>query len=145
MTMDIIQITKAKSLLDGSLKNYIGSSQRSVLSSNLRGEEGRYFADMLIGLQAKIDAMPVLYCQEDLDDAAVVHLHYFLGGIIDAWVTEKHDDETDPHDPQDYDRAFGYRKVNGEAELGYMSIKEMIECGVELDLYWEPKTLKEVK
>lgn len=144
MTMNMIRITRAKSLLEGSLKNFIGPNQRSVLSSNLRGEEGRYFADMLIELQEKIDAMPVLYGQEDLDDAAVVHLHYFLGSI-DAWVTEKYDGETDPHDPEDYDRAFGYRKINGEAELGYMSIKEMIECGVELDLYWEPKTLKEVK
>ena len=30
------------------------------------------------------------------------------------------------------------------AELGYISIQELIDCNVELDLYWEPKPLQPI-
>jgi hypothetical protein len=33
----------------------------------------------------------------------------------------------------------------GHPELGYISIEELVANGIELDLYWTPKTLAEVK
>ena len=42
-------------------------------------------------------------------------------------------------------QAFGLANLGYGAELGYICIKELIEHGIELDLYWTPKTLGEVK
>ena len=79
----------------------------------------------------------------------MVHLHYF-GGSVDAWIVErdmgdsKYQDEIGPQ----Y-QAFGPITLYGESirdsEWGYISIQELIENGIELDLYWTPKAVKEVK
>lgn len=42
--------------------------------------------------------------------------------------------------------AYGNGHESHEgAELGYISIAEIVRSGVELDLYWTPKTLAEVR
>lgn len=45
-------------------------------------------------------------------------------------------------------QAFGYAVLNGDelnAEMGYINIKELIQNNVELDLYWEIKTIRKIK
>jgi hypothetical protein len=46
-------------------------------------------------------------------------------------------------------QAFGKITICGggweEAEWGYISIQELIENGIELDFYWEAKTVKEME
>jgi hypothetical protein len=45
-------------------------------------------------------------------------------------------------------QAFGYACLNGDtenAELGYISIEELTENGVELDLYYKPEKLGDIK
>jgi hypothetical protein len=43
-------------------------------------------------------------------------------------------------------QAYGLADLYGDGgELGYISILDLIRHNVELDLYWTPKTLNEVR
>ena len=80
---------------------------------------------------------PHFFCYY-LDDA-IVYLHYFKGNM-DWYITEKDMIE------EEQNQAFGYADLGlGFGELGYISLIELAENGVELDLHWTPKTLREVK
>lgn len=132
------------------LQRFIGQRQLKVLATNAnRGEERQFFRDMLVELAAKIEAMPKTYEQDGLGKKAIVHLHYF-NSSSDWWITEK-DAGCDDDPPQErgvQHQAFGFACLNGDtvnADLGYISIAELIENHVELDLYWTLKTLAEVK
>lgn len=143
---------------DGLFVNWMSVSQRAVLKEGLNGEESAYFVDMLTELRTRIENMPKTYETDGQGDEAVAYLHYFIGSI-DAWITEKDVCEdtrdvprlvTDPAPPIANSaqlQAFGMQQISGEfgdAELGYISIKELIENGVELDLYWTPTKLKDI-
>lgn len=128
----------------GLLARFMSYEQRLMLRSLLNGEEGEHFAELINGLVERIEAMPKTYETDGQGDDAIVHLHYFKGSV-DAWVTER--DKGDPDDaehPMQY-QAFGKVSIGYEPELGYVNIQELIDNGVELDLYWTPKTLKEVR
>lgn len=136
------KIDTARQLIDdsGVLGPFMPASQRAALRSNLGAEceEREYFADLLIELAAKIEAMPVTYEQDGKGDNAVIHLHYFHGGA-DFWITEK--DVTGG-----VEQAFGLAQLpECYPEMGYISIREITHAGVELDLYWKNKTVGEVK
>ena len=118
------------------LINFVNRSQLTVMVQNCRGEEGLYFCNLLVKTANIIVSMPRRYEQENLGDQAVVHLHYFYGGY-DWFITEK------DTDPGIQNQAFGLAVVH-EAELGYISIAELIQNGVEFDLHWTPRTLSEV-
>lgn len=77
-----------------------------------------------------------------MGDGAIVYLHYFKGAC-DWWITER---DSDP-DGEGQIQAFGFANLGDPecAELGYISIVELIRHGVELDLYWQSRTLGEVK
>lgn len=123
------------------LTSFIGSSQRHAIKAALRGEERAHFAQMLADLTQHINAMPKTYEQDFKGDAAVVHLHYFTAGA-DWFITEKDMD----HDGEGQHQAFGLADLfHDGGELGYISIAEILRCGAELDLYWTPTTLGEVK
>lgn len=120
------------------IREFIGMSQRSALFEALKGEEAVEFADMIDQLHARIDTMPVTYEQDGKGDEAIVYLHYFHGGF-DWYITEK--DMSGEGHPQ----AFGLASMGGWPELGYINIEELIHHGVELDLYFDPTTLGEIK
>lgn len=42
-------------------------------------------------------------------------------------------------------QAFGAANLGYGAELGYISIEELKENNVELDLYWTPKPLSQIE
>jgi hypothetical protein len=132
------KISLATQLLNGKLKKFIPVMQRRVIASNLRGEEGEWFADKLIEIDGIIEKMPKSYETEGQGANAVVHLHYFGGGTFNAWVTEK-DAEGGTQ------QAFGKQDLFGDGgELGYISIDEIVASNrTELDLHWTPKPLKE--
>lgn len=77
-----------------------------------------------------------------------------MGGV-DAWIVERDVGENGTEAPgagegdQHQHQAYGKITLFGggweEAEWGYISIVELIQNGVELDLYWEPKPVKEMK
>lgn len=128
---------------------YMPDAQRRTLLKLIDGEEGDYFVHTLEELADRIGKMPKPYETDGQCKDAVVHLHYFVGAV-DAWITERDSFHSsllrnDPECPQH--QTFGLITLTGDkgdAELGYISIKELIDNGVELDLHWEPKTLGEV-
>lgn len=142
--------TEAAALLannTGFLRHYMGKLQRKMLVQALQGEEGEYFAELIHDLAERIRAMPVVYEQDGLGMAAKIHLHYFRGNV-DAWITERDPGGPDDSDPGEQSQAFGNITLTGDkrdAKLGYISIQELIDAGVELDLHWTVITLKELK
>ena len=122
----------------GVLRGFMSAGQLDILRANSHGEEGSYFVDKVIEMSNIVTSMPKTYETDGLGDNAVCILHYFRGDM-DWYITEK-----DCEMPQ-Y-QAFGWCDLGwGCPELGYVSIKELIENNVELDLFWEPKPLREVK
>lgn len=125
------------------LKPFMPIIQMIVLKTSLQGEEGGYFAGMLVDLAARVANMPMTYQQDGLGLDAVAHLHYFSAGA-DWHITEK--DIGAPGDHMEQRQAYGQADLGHGPECGYISIVELIRCrGVELDLYWTPKTLAEVR
>lgn len=119
------------------LKQFIGAAQLSAIGSVIRGEEGQFFKDKLIEIANVIRTMPKTYGQDGMGDKAIAYLHYFKGSG-DWHITEK-----DMEDEQL--QAFGLANLGQGGELGYISIQELIDAGVELDLYWTPKTIGAIK
>ncbi len=123
------------------LRKFIGACQyqamRECAADFDSGERG-YFLDKFAEFGQRVATMPKVYEQDGLGDSAVAHLHYFSANG-DWWITER-DLSAVQH------QAFGLATINGvPAELGYVSILELIQNGVELDLHWTPKTLHEIK
>ncbi|HEU0197008.1 MAG TPA: hypothetical protein VFQ88_07290 [Nevskiaceae bacterium] len=131
------------------LRRYMPEAERSVVTCALRGDEGLWFAQTLRGIRDLIAAMPYTYQTDGQGDAAVVHLHYFNGGG-DWYITERDRGEStesvaDPFAGEQL-QAFGLACPFGDdGELGYISIQELIACGVELDLHWKPRSLGDVR
>ena len=127
------------------LRQFIGRSQLSALGDACRGEERQWFKNRLVALAGQIANMPQTYAQEGLGDNAIAHLHYFKGSG-DWYITEKDSDpvnESGGHDGQI--QAFGLADLGYGAELGYISIAELIANGAELDLHFTPQTLAQLK
>ena len=120
------------------VKDYVSDSQLEAMGDGVRGEEGEFFKTLFVKLAETITNMPVTYKTDGQGDEAIVHLHYFRGNM-DWYITEK-----DVGDEQI--QAFGLADLGmGHPELGYISIEELVDNGIELDLYWTPKTLAELK
>ena len=116
---------------------FVNPSQRSAMYSAMLGEEGAFFRELVGNLITALDTMPKVYEQDGLGDQAVIHLHYFTGSQ-DWYITER-DTSEEQH------QAFGLADFGDGGELGYISIAELIKHGVELDLYWKPRTLAEIR
>ncbi len=134
----------------GFFRHWMGRSQRMAIAQVIRGEEGDYFAELLANLKGWIEKMPKTYetGRQDVENK-VVHLHYF-GGSVDAWIVERDvGDSFVQAEIGPQHQAFGpitlCGESIGESEWGYISIQELIDNGIELDLYWTPKPVKEVK
>ena len=134
---------------DGLLANFMPASQRFTLLDLMEGEEGEFFVSKVLEVAKIVRDTPKTYETESIETKdKTLHLHYFKGGV-DAWIVERDMGDTPEGDGFGEQRqAFGKITVVGggweEAEWGYISIQELIENGVELDLFWTPKTVKEM-
>jgi hypothetical protein len=128
------------------IKQFIGKAQLAAMGAGIRGEEGQFFKDKFIEVAKIIEGMPKSYETDGQADKAVAYLHYFKGSG-DWYITEKDagDDEDAKNGISGQVQAFGMADLGHGGELGYISIKELIEANVELDLYWMPKTLAVIK
>jgi len=94
------------------------------------------FNSVIEDLNKDVAEIPKLYEQHGKGKQAIVYLHYFYGGS-DWYVTEFDGDK----------EFFGYVVLNGDyemSEFGYIPVEELVSDGrIELDFYWERKTLKE--
>jgi len=137
-------ITKAREFLNGKARYFMPTGERRTLLANLSGEEGAGIADIVLAVAKTIDTMPQTYQTAGQGADAIAHLHY-CGGAVDAWITER--DMGDESGDMSQLQAFGLITMTGnrsDAELGYISIAELIQHGIELDLYWQPKTIGEL-
>ena len=134
----------------GLFDHFMPVSQRFSFLEALEGEEADFFIDNLWELAKTIRGIPVTYNTEDVETAdKVLHLHYFGGGV-DAWIVERDVGDTpDQNGEGPQLQAFGKITLFGGgwrgAEWGYISIADLIANGVELDFYWEAKTVKEMR
>ena len=118
------------------LAQFIGKAQRQVMGELCYGEEKQFFYDKLVELANTIETMPVTYATDGQGNQAIVHLHYFTAGA-DWYITER-DVETEQL------QVFGLANLGYGGELGYISLVEILQCGAELDLYWQPRKLSEI-
>jgi len=124
------------------IRKFVSESQIQAMAEGANGEEREFFIEKMLNIAATFRTMPKTYEQDGKGDNAVAHLHYFRGGM-DWYITEK--DKGDGPDDARQIQAFGLSDLGYGGELGYISIEELIENGIELDLFWTPKTLAEVK
>lgn len=119
------------------LDEFIGKQQLELLNDGMRGEEKEAFQGIYNNLLTTINAMPKTYETEGQGTEAVAHLHYFMGNM-DWYITE-----VDIEDEQL--QAFGLANLGYGGELGYINIKELAANNIELDFYWTPTKLKDIK
>lgn len=120
------------------LRRFVSAAQIRAIQAGMRGEENQYFRGIALLLATTFMAMPKTYEQDGLGEEAIVSLHYFTGSQ-DWYITER-DMEEVQH------QAFGLADLFQDGgELGYISIVELIQHGVEIDFHWQPKTLGAVR
>lgn len=119
-----------------SLEDFIGKVQLESIIDGCRSEEKPFFFEKLAEMATLIETMPKTGEQENKGDEAIAYLHYFVGAF-DWYISEK-----DMLDEQI--QAFGLGSM-GYPEYGYISIAELIENNVELDLHFKPEPLKVLK
>ena len=129
------------------LRWFIPSRQAAVIKRLARGEEKSFFHDKVAELHAVISAMPVTYEQDGKGGDAVAYLHYFGSGSADVYVTERDMGKTGKRDfsvPQI--QASGLVDLYGDGgEIGYINLREIAHAGLELDLHFEPQTLRALR
>ena len=121
------------------LRPFLGQQQLEMIGALARGEEGEFFVAQMEEYAERVRTMPKTYDQQDVADP-IAYLHYFLGNM-DWYITERDVDTDGAGQVQ----AFGTSNLGYGAGLGYISIPELLENGVELDLYFTPAPLSTCK
>jgi len=125
------------------LRRFIGTQQINTMTELCRGEEGEFFRAKILELHELVEHyMPKTHDTDGEGDNALVYLHYFRGAGAGDWYITERDMLAAQH------QAFGYANPLGDdqcAELGYISIVELIRNDVELDLHWDVVSLAEIK
>jgi len=118
------------------LQHFISEQQLYILTLALNGEEGQYFKVLIDNISNIIETMPKTYEQDGKGNDAIAYLHYFNANM-DFYITEK-------DMCKEQLQAYGLADLGYGAELGYISIKELIDNNLEIDLHFNPKPLKEL-
>jgi hypothetical protein len=122
------------------LAPFISNMQSVAIADGFRGREKNYFMQKVVDLADLIDGMPTTLEQDGNGDQTMVFLHYYYGA--GSWfITEKDINGG-------VDRAFGYSFLQGDERhtgFGYISIRELTCCDVQLDFDFMPRTLAEIK
>lgn len=126
------------------LRPWIADGQLRFIKELMRGEEGEFFREKVCELAQIIQTMPKTYEQDGKGGDAVVYLHYFKG-CGDWWIMEKDMDASSGKAFSFNPQAFGYVDLGYGAEMGYINMDEVIKCGVEIDLHWTPRKVREIK
>lgn len=123
------------------LNHFIGSSQRLILSCALRRTEGAYFRRVIDDLSHRIAQMPRVGANAPICDpnSETVHLHYFMGSR--HWYVLARDAS------HAQERAYGVCRWGSEEPeaAGYFPLNVLLSAGAELDMYFEPTPLAELK
>ena len=118
------------------LDQFIGREQRRAILDSLKGEEKAGMQEIIRELIDRIEHMPTTGQTDGQGMRALAVLHYFRGSA-DWWITER---DREPEQMQ----AFGAADLTGDSwEMGYVSIEELVNANVELDLYFAPRPLSQ--
>ena len=123
------------------VRPFMNQGEFHALLTGARSEEKQFFFDKVAELAETITTMPKTYEQDGKGEAAIAYLHYFRGNQ-NWWITEK---DVGTADEPGQHQAFGLADLGYGGELGYISIVELVKAGVELDLYFKPQTLGEIR
>ncbi len=123
------------------MEAFINPLQMKFIVELMTGEEGQFFIDKINELAAVVATMPKTYETDGQGESAIAYLHYFKHGA-DWYITER-DIETAKAPGQH--QAFGWADIGYGGELGYISIVELLQNRVELDLHFTPRPVGEVK
>ena len=133
---DLAQMEKENKEIDKleAVKPFLGKGQYQVVKSYLDS-----YKEVIDDLYSTITTMPKTYETDGIPKLQkIAYLHYFSSSS-DWYILEKDIEEKQL-------QAFGFTILNGDtemAELGYIDIEELKQY-VELDFYFEPKTLSEI-
>ena len=120
------------------LSRFIGKRQLAVMGNACYQDDTKDAMIQNIRDMAKlIRNMPTINGGGKHGDDALVYLHYF-NSSMDFFVTEK---DTEEHQ----NSAFGLANIGYGGELTYISIMELVENNVELDLHFNHITLRVAK
>jgi len=126
------------------ITNFVGLNQIACIIEGLKGEEKNFFAEQVEKIATTIAEMPKTMETDGQGDKVKAILHYFKGGM-DWYVTEKDVGCPDDKIQGIQHQAFGLVNLGMGFSLGYISIQELIENNIELDMYFTTCTLEEVK
>jgi len=128
------------------LKGFIGPAQIAAVKQGIRGEEQQFFFDKLVELATLIEFMPQTGEQDGKGDEAMIYLHYFAGGQANFYIIEKDKGCAGDTPEQFQSQAFGLADLFGDGgEWGYISIPEILANGGELDFYFKPCTMVQLR
>jgi hypothetical protein len=123
------------------IKDYICDAQLEIVNQNPSG-----FIDPVNRLYKAIYEMPEIYGQDGVPlEDKMCYLHYFYGGS-DWFIMEAPRVDLVDENKEIEDAVFGFVCLNDDtpnAELGYVDVNELKSLNIELDFYFEPKTLRE--
>jgi hypothetical protein len=126
---------------NGVIRPFFSASQLFVIEQACKGAQANLFIQKVVDIEKLIVSMPVITGQDGLDDDEImVYLHY-SDGCNDWFIAEKDMDGGATW-------AFGYTTLDNMKNcsgLGFISISDLVERGVEFDLYFKPCKLGEIK
>jgi hypothetical protein len=120
-----------------SFKQMVGIKQLRKMLDKLSGDEGSFFFAKIKELANRWEEMPKVYDQSNKKPGDnMAYLHYFQGSL-DWWVIEK---------DCGYEQlqVFGVADLGDGPEFGYISLEELKELDVELDLFFKPQKIDEL-
>ena len=118
------------------LKRFVSKNQLQAMTNCVNGDEGQFFIDKMVEVADLFAGMPSTGETDGQGDNANAYLHYFHGNM-DWYITER-DVLYDQY------QAFGYANLGYGYECGYISLVELAENDIELDLHFTPKSIGEV-
>ena len=128
------------------LNGFMGPAQIAAINQGVGGEERQFFFDKVVELATIIEFMPQTGEQDGKGGEAMINLHYFAGGQANFYIMEKDMGCAGDKPEQFQSQAFGLADLFGDGgELGYISIPEILANGGELDFYFQPCTLAQLR
>ena len=128
------------------LKGFIGPAQIAAVEQGVRGEERQFFFDKVVELATIIEFMPKTGEQDGKGGEAMIYLHYFAGRQANFYLMEKDMGCAGDTPEQFQSQAFGLADLFGDGgELGYISIPEILENDGDLDFFFQPCTLAQLR
>lgn len=127
------------------VSQWMSPAQYNVLSLCKRGEESAAFQEIERRLIDNIQKCPTTYQQDGLGDNAIVFLHYFNSNN-DYYIFETDVGCKDNSPNQFQSQMMALKKEgNNDFRYGYIGLSTLLRMGCELDFYFKPQKIADIK